>query len=168
MSHNIVSSPDPLTGSGDGDHPDSPQLSLKKRLFSHGQRQRYSSKMSTLSEISERESSPAAAAPGGGGGGRAAADNTVARVAAVPQHEVLKRPSLLDVLFGSHLSVYVNEGKLILSSCKLSYMYILLHDERARPSIVLFLYMYEPKLLDFVHEELKKQSRSTILILKSD
>ena len=98
--------------------------------------------MSTLSEISERESSPAAAAPGGGGGGRAAADNAVAHVAAVPQHEVLKRPSLLDVFFGSHLSVYLNEGKLILSSCKLNDMYILLHDERAQSPIHCFILVH--------------------------
>ena len=52
--------------------------------------------MSTLSEISERESSPAA--------------NNAAAGGAVPPHEALKRPSLLSVLVGSHLSVYISEG----------------------------------------------------------
>ena len=56
--------------------------------------------MSTLSEISERESSPAAANTAVAG----------AAAGAVPQHEALKRPSLINVLFGSHLSIYVNEG----------------------------------------------------------
>ena len=102
-----LSSPDPLTG-GDSDHPDSPQLSFK-RIFPHHVRQRYSSKMSTLSDISERESSPA----------MAAADNGAA---AVSQHEALKRPSLLSVLRGSHLSIYVSEGRqYLLVVCTKSY-----------------------------------------------
>ena len=57
--------------------------------------------MSTLSEISERESSPAAAATNYSAVGGAAAGS---------QHEALKRPSLFSVLVGSHLSVCANEG----------------------------------------------------------
>ena len=53
--------------------------------------------MSTLSEISERDPSPPA-------------NGTTTGTATATQHEALKRPSLLSVLVGSHLSVYLNEG----------------------------------------------------------
>ena len=82
-----------MTGPHDDDQADSPQLSLRKIFH---RRQRYSSKMSTLSEISERESSPPAT------------DATATAIAT--QHEALKRPSLFSVLVGSHLSVYLSEG----------------------------------------------------------
>ena len=85
----ILYSPEPLTTPQDNDHADSPHQAIMKIFH----RQRYSSKMSTLSEYSEvpeRETSPPATAT---------------------QHEpLIRRPSLLSVLVGSHLSVYVSEG----------------------------------------------------------